>query len=119
MIIAHALAHLFPTADPMRDYEIRDDGSGARIVAWSLAAPQPTAADLQAASAAYDAAKAQADADASALRAQVVSVANSAAGVLITNLTAGQVRALLAVLLWKVGALNPDGTVKPLAAWVR
>lgn len=117
MNLPNALASLFPTANPLRDYTIQDNGSGAAIVAWHLQAAQPTPAELQAASDAYDAAKAQVDADAAALRAQVISVAQSAVGIVITNLTAAQVRALLAVLLYKNGALTPAGAVKPLAEW--
>jgi hypothetical protein len=44
-------------------------------------------------------------------------VAQSAAGVLITNLSAVQVRALLAVLLWKAGALDKTGAVTGLSEW--
>lgn len=117
MQLAHALRHLFPDADPRRDYQIEDDGNGPRIAFWYLPDPEPTPAELEAASAAFDAAKAQADTDAAQLRSQVISVANSAAGVLITNLTAVQVRALLAVLLWKNGALDRTGTVRPLVEW--
>ncbi len=117
MSIATALKYLFPNANPLRDYEVRDDGAGAYIAAWHLAQEQPTPAELQTASDAYDVAKAQSDADAAALRSQVLSVAQSAVGVVITNLTAAQVRSLLAVLLWKAGALTPAGAVKPLAQW--
>lgn len=53
-----------------------------------------------------------------ALRAQVVSVAGSAVGVRIDQLTAAQVRGLVALLLFESGALNSDGTVRPLAQWV-
>jgi hypothetical protein len=58
-----------------------------------------------------------ADSQAAALRTQVVTVAQSAVGVVITNLTAAQVRALLAVLLWKGGALDKDGKIRPLVEW--
>jgi hypothetical protein len=117
MNIPNALVYLFPTANPLRDYTIADDGSGPRIIAWNLPQAQPTEAELQAASDAYDAAKAQADAAATTLRTQVVNVAQSAVGVVITNLTAAQVRALLAVLLWKNGALTDAGAVRPLGQW--
>lgn len=117
MNLAHALRQLFPDASPITDYEIRDDGGGPYIAAWHLAEPQPTPAELQAASDAYDAAQAQADAAAAALRSQVVTVAQSAVGVVITSLTAAQVRALLAVLLWRAGALTDAGAIRPLAQW--
>lgn len=46
-------------------------------------------------------------------------VAQSAVGVGLTDLTAAQVKSLLAVLLWRAGGIAPDGTVKPLVQWVR
>jgi hypothetical protein len=49
----------------------------------------------------------------------VRTLAGGAAGKLITNLTASEVRALVAVLLWKAGALTPDGAVRPLDEWAR
>lgn len=117
MNIPNALKQLFPTADPLRDWRVQDNGSGAAIVMWNLQATQPTPAQLQAASDAYDVAAAQAASDASTLHTQVVTVATTAVGTLITNLTANQVRALLAVLLWKQNALTPLGAVRPLAEW--
>lgn len=117
MNLPNALKHLFPNANPQRDYEIRDDGDGARIAVWKLQAAQPTPAQLVAASDAYDAALALAASEATTLRTQVVTVAQSAVGVVITALTAAQVRALLAVLLWKNGALTKTGAVKPLDEW--
>lgn len=45
--------------------------------------------------------------------------AASAAGVALADLTAGQRNALMAVLLWKAGAIDKDGTIRPLADWVR
>lgn len=117
MNIPNALKQLFPTANPTRDYEVQDDGSGARIAVWNLPAAQPTPAQLVAASDAYDVAQAQAASEAATLRTQVVSVAQSAVGVLITNLTAGQVRSLLAILLWHAGALDKDGKIRPLQDW--
>jgi hypothetical protein len=117
MNLSHALAQLFPEADPLRDYTIQDDGDGPYIAAWHLAQAQPTLAELQTASDAYDLAQAQADAAAQALRTQVVTVAQSAVGVVITSLTAAQVRALLAVLLWRAGALTDAGAIRPLAQW--
>jgi len=117
MNIANALRQLFPNSSPISDYEIRDDGAGPYIAAWHLAQAQPTLAQLQAASDAYDAAQAAAASAASALRAQVIAIAQSAVGVSIANLTAVQVRALLAVLLWEEGALTDVGAVRPLGEW--
>lgn len=78
---------------------------------------EPTEADIAAAIAAREAAERQAEADAAALRQKVVTVAQSAVGQTIDNLTAGQVRALMAVLLWKAGALDKTGAVQPLGSW--
>jgi len=46
-------------------------------------------------------------------------LAQSAVGVNIQNLTAAQVRALLACLLWQAGAIMKDGIVRPLGEWLR
>lgn len=119
MNISNALKYLYPNADPLCDWIVQDDGNGAYIAAWHLLDPQPTLAQLQAASDAYDAAQAQADAEAAALRAQVINMAQSTVGTLITALTANQVRALVAVLLHKNGALDKDGKVRPLVEWAR
>ncbi|WP_278914524.1 XkdW family protein [Deinococcus wulumuqiensis] len=48
-MIALVLRHLYPDADPLRDYVVADDGSGPRLITWNLAAPQPTPAELDAA----------------------------------------------------------------------
>ncbi|MGN6812191.1 MAG: hypothetical protein ACTHMP_15085 [Thermomicrobiales bacterium] len=52
-------------------------------------------------------------------RSLVVQTAQTAVGVRYDQLTAAQVRALFAIVLWQAGGLNADGTVRPLAAWVR
>ncbi len=117
MTIANALRYLFPNANPLIDYRIEDSGNGSTITAWNLPDPQPSAAQLQAASDAYDAQQAQQASDAAALRTLVRNTAQSAVGVALTSLTAAQVRALLAVLLWKNGALDKSGTVRPLDEW--
>jgi len=117
MDIPNALRYLFPTASAQRDYEVRDVGNGAFIAVWNLPQPQPAPASLQAASDAYEVAAALAASEAAALRTSVRTTAQSAVGVAITALTAAQVRALLAVLLHKNGALDKDGKVRPLADW--
>ncbi len=118
MSITNALKYLFPNANPQRDYEIRDDGSGQFIAAWHLAQAQPTPAELQTASDAYDAQQAQAAADAQALRQKILTIAQSAVGIAVDQLTATQVRALFAVVLYHEGALSKDGIVQPLNTWV-
>ncbi len=78
----------------------------------------PTQADIDAAVAAQEAARVQALADAAQIRQQVLNLAQSAVGIAINALTAVQVRALFAIVLWQEGALNKDGTVRPLADWI-
>lgn len=51
--------------------------------------------------------------------AAIKAAANSAADVALTDLTAGQVKALMAVLLWRAGGVTPDGKVRPLSEWVK
>lgn len=114
-----ALAHLYPNAAPLRDYTVVERDGVQSIALWNLPQPQPDAAALTTAEAAYDAAQATAQSDAAALRSQVITLAQSAVGVTLANLTAAQVRALVAILLRKEGALSADGTIRPLAQWVR
>lgn len=58
----YALQHLFPSADPMNDFTVRDDadGNGPYIdpAAWKLDAPIPNQAELEAAWEAYQEAEA-------------------------------------------------------------
>ena len=46
-------------------------------------------------------------------------VALTAEGVALADLTTAQRNALMATLLWKAGGIAPDGTIRPLAEWVR
>lgn len=78
----------------------------------------PTPAERAAAIAARAQAEVRARQDADALRARVQTVAQSAVGVSLDALTPGQVRALLALLLWKAGGVAPDGTVRALREWL-
>lgn len=120
-----ALRHLYPTAragSPSRpgDYELHADAEGnTSIATWSLPGDPPTEEEIDAAIAAYDAAETQRAQEAATLRQQVVTVAGSAVGVVLTDLTAPQVKALLAVLLHKAGALDKDGKVRVLSEWVK
>ena len=47
----------------------------------------------------------------------IKTIAQSAVGVALNDLTATQVRSLLAVLLWKNGAIKADGTIKAPQDW--
>jgi hypothetical protein len=88
------------------------------IVLHGAPPPDPTPEESAAGVAAIAQAASQATADAAQLRQQVLNLANSAVGVVVNALTAAQVRALVALLLLKAGALNTDGTVRPLTDWV-
>ncbi len=55
----------------------------------------------------------------SQVRQAVLTLAQSAVGVRFDQLTAAQVRVLFAIVLRQAGALNADGTVRPLAGWAR
>lgn len=114
-----AMTQLYPNAVQMRDFDIISRDGIEQIVNWRLGGNPPSDAELTAAIAAYDAAATAQQAEAATLRQQVITQANSAAGVLISALTAGQVRSLLAILLWKTGALKADGTVRALTEWVK
>jgi hypothetical protein len=79
----------------------------------------PTQAEIDAGVAARVAAAQQAAQDAAALRSKVLQVAQSAVGVAADQLTNVQLRALFMVVLWKAGALDKNGVVRPLSEWVR
>ncbi len=55
----------------------------------------------------------------SALRTLIINLAQSAVGLQVDALTAAQTRALVAILLYKQGALTPTGAVKPLNQWAQ
>lgn len=61
---------------------------------------------------------AQARQDAAALRQKVLALAGSAVGVRVDDLLTGQVKALVAILLWQAGAIDNAGVVLPLAQWI-
>jgi hypothetical protein len=50
---------------------------------------------------------------------RVKALAQSAVGVRLDNLTAAQVKALLAVLLWSHGAMGSGGAIRPLSEWAK
>jgi hypothetical protein len=78
----------------------------------------PTPTEIAAAIAAR-VAKAQQDrADAAALRTRVLTLAQSAVGTQLDQLTAAQVRALVACVLYKAGAIDTAGIVRPIGSWL-
>jgi hypothetical protein len=72
-----------------------------------------------AAAAARKAEEDQTELDNAAIKSIVMPLAQRAENTLITDLTSNQVLALIAILLWKAGAINPNGTVKALSEWIR
>lgn len=87
--------------------------------AWPPPLPNdPTPQQSTAARALIVAAQAQTVSDAAALRARVLTLAQSAVGVQIDALTAAQIRALVALLLYKQGAIDKTGAIVALANWL-
>jgi hypothetical protein len=54
-----------------------------------------------------------------AIRAAIVTLAQSAVGVQLNALSQVQVRALMACLLFKAGGVHPDMSVAPLSEWLQ
>jgi hypothetical protein len=80
----------------------------AAVAQYFAAHPQATAVQRQA----------QEEASAQTLRDAVKAVAETTAGVAINDLTAQQVKALVAILLWQAGAIDAELKVRPLGEWV-
>lgn len=78
----------------------------------------PTQAEIDAALAAKAAKQQQDLLDAAALRTRVRTLAQSAVGVQIDQLSGAQVRALIAILLHKQSAIDKNGAIRPLTEWV-
>src|SRR5262249_31481098 len=113
----HAIIQLYPGADPRRDFLLQDDGAGPYIAAWRLADPEPTAEQLAAASAAYDAAQQQAAQEDATLKQEILSLVQSAVGVRYNLLTAAQRNAIAALDWYRRGLLDRQGRVKPPGEW--
>lgn len=85
---------------------------------WTGPLPTDPTPAQSAAAVAARAAQAQQDVtDAAALRQRVITLAQSAVGIQIDQLTAVQVRALIAVLLHKAGAIDKSGAIRALDTW--
>jgi hypothetical protein len=80
--------------------------------------PDPTPQQTTDAIAAIEAARVAARAAAAAKRQQILTIAQTAVGVRIDLLTAVQIRALFAVILWKEDAIDAGLLVRPLSEWV-
>jgi hypothetical protein len=55
---------------------------------------------------------------AAVLKNEIITLAQTAEGILVSDLSNTQVRALLLILLRKEGAIDSDLTIKPLNEWV-
>jgi hypothetical protein len=55
---------------------------------------------------------------ANTLKNNIISIAAGAEGKVLTALTATEVRALMAILLYKAGGVDSANKVKPLSQWV-
>lgn len=114
------LKWLFPDGQPNVDWYLIDDGDGLgpKIAFWNRLEPQPTEEQIDAAIAASIAAEQQATEEAATLKQAIVTLAQSAVGVALNDLTAAQRNALIAILLWRAGAIDKTLKVRPLAQWV-
>lgn len=110
------------TADDGSLHVLYLDGAAVRSTLaadWQGPLPtDPTQAEINAAIQARASARQQQQQDATALRQRILTTAQSAVGVSIDNLTAGQVRALVATLLYRAGAIDKNGVVQPLGEWL-
>lgn len=99
------------------------DGAVVRsmpVTDWPPPLPtEPTEAEIAAALAAREQGRQDALRDALALRQALRTKLASAVGVQIDDLLVGQLRALVAYLLWREGALDKDLRVRPLSEWAK
>lgn len=109
-----ALAHLYPTASPLHDYELMDDGDGrVYLGAWRLPDEPPTEAEIAAAIVAYDAQQEKIKAKKDRQKNDVA----SAVGKRITTLKQAEKDALLELLIERASGLDGDGQVRPIEEW--
>lgn len=94
------------------DRLIIDCSTGTRTVVPFTPAEEAERATLAAA-------EASAIVAATAFRGQIVTLAQSAVGVRLQDLTPAQIKALMACLLYKAGGVDPSTLqVRPLGQWV-
>ena len=55
MNISEAILHLFPNAEPIKDFLVMDNGAGQFIAQWNLSKAKPSNQELQAAWEEYNA----------------------------------------------------------------
>ncbi len=132
---AVALDHLPRVARYLTTYDDESTGETQHVLYWDVIVQSmeaaawlaqrgplptdPTQAQIDAAIAAIQQDATAATAAAAQLRQQIITLAQSAVGVRVDLLTAPQVRALFAIILWEAGALKNDLTIRPLSEWVR
>lgn len=111
------------TADDGSQHVLFLEGSSVRSMLaadWPPPLPtDPTPAEIAAAIAAREAAAQQDAADALALRQRIITIAQSAVGQSIDTLATNQIVALVKCLLYRAGAIDKAGIVRPLADWSR
>lgn len=113
--LVQAIQSLIPSVVYPQDFTVDANG----IAKWnSTDTAQPTAAQVQIAYDSVVANQTNAKTQLSTARTLVLTTAKSAEGANITALTANQVRALVAVVLYKAGAIDGLGNVRPLSDWV-
>lgn len=66
----------------------------------------------------YNTSQQQAVNDVATAKAKAINIAQSTVGTNITDLTATQIKALIACLLFKSGAIDKNGVVKSLDTWL-
>ncbi len=79
---------------------------------------EPTQVEIDAALTAQAIAEQQARTDAAQLRQQILTTLQGALGVPFVNLSTIQLKAVVAALAWRAGALNKDTTLRPPADWI-
>jgi hypothetical protein len=110
------------TADDASQHVLYLNGAVRSMLAsdWPPPLPSdPTPQQIATAIAARQAAEAKRHTDAIALRQRVIGVAQTTVGQPVdAPFTTAQLRALLAVLLYKAGALDDAGVIKELNQWL-
>lgn len=107
---------------PTSEYHWKGDGLGvyADIGEWrDKTTIPPTEKEVYDDWDRYVTEKAQKETADNALKDRIIVLAQSAVGIQMDQLTQAQIRALMAIVLWKAGAVAEDGSINPLADWVK
>ena len=114
MDIALAIEEIRPGASYRLNKSIPPD---QEIVEWRGPGDEPTQQELEDVWQIYSEREVVERAACDQLKSNIISIAQSAVGVALNDLTQAQTRALLALMLWKASGVAPDMTVKPLKDW--